>query len=260
MAGVSSTEWYIAAEKGRMFVREWIPQAPPSAPAIILLHDSLGCITLWRDFPAELSARTGRRVIAYDRLGFGHSDPYPGRLPLDFIYAECKESLPPLLDALKIGEFVLFGHSVGGGMSVTGAADFGPRCVGVISESAQIFLEDRIFEGIRSAQPNLVPASPQRERLKKYHGDKTDWVLASWIDNWLDPRFTHDLTGHMKKLTCPVLALHGDLDEFGSTDQAKFLCDGVAGPTQLHLMTNCGHVPHRDRPAEILEVVANFLA
>jgi pimeloyl-ACP methyl ester carboxylesterase len=252
-------EHWIATGKGRMLVREWAPPNPVSAPAIILLHDSLGCITLWRDFPAALSTRTGRRVVAYDRPGFGQSDPFPERLPLDFIYTECGASLPPLLAALKIDRFVLFGHSVGGGMSVAGAADFGVRCTGLISESAQIFREERTFAGIRTAQPNLVPGSSQRERLKKYHGEKTDWVLSSWIDNWLDPTFVLDLTGHMKKIRCPVLALHGDLDEFGSTDQAAYLCDRVTGPAQLHLMKDCGHVPHRDRPGEILETVAKFL-
>lgn len=244
---------------GRVYAREWQPDGPASAPPIVLLHDSLGCITLWRDFPAELSARTGRRVIAYDRLGFGQSDAFPGRLPLKFIYTECSTSLPPLLAALNIEEFVLFGHSVGGGMSTAGAADFGARCKGLISESAQIFREERTFEGIRAAQPNLVPGSPQRERLKKYHGEKTDWVLSSWIDNWLDPAFVLDLTSHMKRIRCPVLALYGDLDEFGSTGQAKYLCDHVAGSAKLHLMKACGHVPHRDRPGEILDTVANFL-
>jgi pimeloyl-ACP methyl ester carboxylesterase len=257
---VSVRDHHIQIDGGRVFAREWQPDRPGTAPPIILLHDSLGCITLWRDFPADLSARTGRRVVAYDRLGFGQSDAFPGRLPLDFIYTEGRASLPPLLAALNIEEFVLFGHSVGGGMSVAGAADFGARCKGLISESAQIVREERTFEGIRAAQPNVAPGSAQHERLKKYHGEKTDWVLSSWIDNWLDPAFALDLTGHMKEIRCPVLALHGDLDEFGSLEQAKYLCDHVAGAAKLHLMKSCGHVPHRDRPAEILDTVANFLS
>lgn len=247
----------ITTPDGTLFVREWGDGA--RAAPIILLHDSLGCVTLWRDFGHQLAARTGRRVVAYDRAGFGQSDAYHGRLPLDFLYTECSRSLPPILEALNITEFVLFGHSVGGEMSVAGAADVGPRCRAVISESAQIFPEACIYDGIRTAQPQLVPGSPHYERLKKYHGEKTDWILSSWIDNWLDPAFTLDLTEHMKKVRCPVLAMHGDQDEFGSTAQAKYLCDHVAGPAQIHLMKDCGHVPHRDRPAEVLETVAAFL-
>lgn len=248
-----------------MFARAWAPGAPgapaaPAAPAIILLHDSVGCTALWRDFPAQLCARTGRRVIAYDRLGFGQSDPHPGPLPLDFIYTECRTALPPLLAALGIAEFVLFGHSVGGEMSVAGAADFGPRCTGLISEAAQIFREDRIYEGIAKARPNLVPGRPQYERLKTYHGEKTDWVLSAWFDTWLDPAFTLDLTSQMARVRCPVLALHGDEDEFASPAQAEFLCAHVAGPSRVHLMKGCGHVPHRARPDEILDVVGRFLA
>lgn len=244
---------------GRVAAREWRPEGLTSAPPIILLHDSLGCITLWRDFPAALAARTRRRIIAYDRLGFGRSDAFPGRLPLDFIYTECRASLPPLLAALNIEDFVLFGHSVGGGMSTAGAAEFGARCKGLISESAQIFREDRTYEGIHAALPNLAPGGAQYVRLKTYHAEKTDWVLSSWIDTWLDPAFVLDLTSHMEKIRCPVLAIHGDLDEFGSTDQAKHLCDRVAGDARLHLMSACGHVPHRDRPAEVLDTVAKFL-
>lgn len=252
------TDHRITGPDGTLFVREW-GDTTDAAP-IILLHDSLGCVALWRDFGPDLSARTGRRVVAYDRAGFGQSDIHQGRLPLDFIYTECGRSLPPILQTLNIGDFVLFGHSVGGEMSVAGAADFGARCVAVISESAQIFPEARIFSGIRAAQPHLAPGRPQYERLRTYHGDKTDWILSSWIDNWLDPAFELNLTGHMQKLHCPVLALHGDRDEFGSTAQARYLCDHVAGRAQLHLMTECGHVPHRDRPAEILETVSAFLA
>ncbi len=258
-AGVTSADHWIATGKGRMLAREWRPHTVASAPPIILLHDSLGCIALWRDFPADLSARTGRRVIAHDRLGFGQSEVSSARLPLDFISTECGTSLPPLLGTLKVEGLVLFGHSVGGGMSTAGAADFGARCVCLISESAQIFHEERTFEGIRRALPSLAPGSARRERLKKYHGEKADWVLASWADTWLDPAFDLDLTGHMRKIRCPVLALHGDMDEFGSTDQARYLCDRIAGPSTLWLMRECGHVPHRDRPAEVLDAVESFL-
>ncbi|MGE4062268.1 MAG: alpha/beta fold hydrolase [Rhodospirillaceae bacterium] len=251
------TEHLIPTPRGRVFVREW--RGSPAAPAIVLLHDSLGCVELWRDFPLELAAATGRRVIAYDRPGFGRSDAQAERLGLDFITTECIQSLPILSKSLGFDRFVLFGHSVGGEMAVAGAAEPGSHCHGVVSVSAQIFSEERTFEGIRAARPKLAPGSPQYERLKKYHGEKTDWVLSAWIDNWLDPEFVLDMAPYMRRVVCPVLAIHGDRDEFGSAAQARRLCESVAGPSTLHLMKDCGHVPHRERPAEVLETVRLFL-
>lgn len=254
---MKAVDHWIATPRGRIFAREW--PAPGSAPAIILLHDSLGCVELWRDFPQGLSAATERRVIAYDRAGFGRSDAQNEQLPRDFIYTECRDSLPLLADALGISHFVLFGHSVGGGMAVVGAAELYARCKGLISESAQIFREDLTFESIRAARPKVLPGSSQYDRLAKYHGEKTDWVLSAWIDSWLDPAFVLEMMPYMKRVQCPVLAIHGDRDEFGSAAQPKRLCDSVAGPATLHLMKDCGHVPHRDQPAEVLKAVKIFL-
>jgi pimeloyl-ACP methyl ester carboxylesterase len=258
-ADIQVSDKHIAAPRGRLFARAWSPAGPVHAPAVILLHDSLGCVALWRDFPAALAARTGRRVIAYDRLGFGRSDPYPGPLPLDFIDHECRAALPPLLAAFDVGRFVLFGHSVGGGMSVAGAAAFPARCAGLITESAQIFPEPLTFDGVRHARAVFVPGSAPYERLTRYHGGKADWVLRSWIDTWLDPDFVLALAPAMRALACPVLALHGDRDEYGSVAQPKMLCDTAPGPSTLHILKDCAHVPHRDRPEEVLDAVAAFL-
>lgn len=256
---LESFDRHIATPGGLIFVREWRAEAEKAQAPIILLHDSLGCVELWRDFPAHLSARTARRVIAYDRPGFGRSDPAQDRLPLDFIYLECAQSLPPLLDALEVEDFVLFGHSVGGGMAVAGAAHFGARCVGLVTEAAQIFWEENIPAGIRHAQGIFTPGSPPYDRLVKYHGDKAAWVLRSWIDNWLDPGFVLEFTPSIAKVLCPVLAMHGDRDEYGSLGQPRRLCEQVSGPATLHILPDCGHVPHRDRPGEVLDAVADFL-
>ncbi|WP_395457173.1 alpha/beta fold hydrolase [Azospirillum melinis] len=109
---------------GRLYVKDWTPAAAGDLPPILLFHDSLGCVDLWRSFPARLAAATARRVIAYDRLGFGRSDPHPGTLPRDFVAAEARDAVPLLLDSFGIGDFVVCGHSVGGGMAVETAARF----------------------------------------------------------------------------------------------------------------------------------------
>jgi pimeloyl-ACP methyl ester carboxylesterase len=252
-------EHRIRTTRGSLFAREWRGGNSGHAPPIILLHDSLGCVELWRDFPEQLCAKTGRRIIAYDRLGFGRSDSFAGLLPLDFIYTECAFSLPPLREALRLESFVIFGHSVGGGMGVVGASHFGSACAGLISVSAQIFREERTFDGIRHARAVFAPGTPQYERLTRYHGAKADWVLHAWTGNWLNPDFSLDLSPYMRRIGCPVLAIHGDRDEYGSIAQPKMLCDSVSGPASLKIFPDCGHVPHRERPLDVLNAVADFL-
>ncbi|MEG1456634.1 MAG: alpha/beta fold hydrolase, partial [Comamonas sp.] len=122
----------------------------------MLLHDSLGCTALWRDFPDALARLTGHPVISYDRLGFGLSDAHPGVLGVDFVATEAQDSFGALLDALAIDRFMVFGHSVGGGMAVSIAAAYGMRCQAVITESAQSFVEPLTLDGIRAARDSFA--------------------------------------------------------------------------------------------------------
>ena len=257
---IATTDHWINVTQGRLFARVWDPSSAAEAPPIVLLHDSLGCVALWRDFPEQLCTATGRRVIAYDRLGFGKSDPFPGRMPLDFIYNEYSASLQPVCEQLKLDRFVLFGHSVGGEIGVVAAAKLASHCAGVVSESAQMFFEDVTIDGIRAAKPVFAFGSPAYERLRSYHGDKTDWVLSAWMGTWLDPNFVFDLTPYITALQCSVLAVHGDRDEYGSTAQPQRLCDLTPGANQLLILKDCGHVPHRERPDDVLTAVAAFCA
>lgn len=240
------------------YVRQWPGQGLP----IILLHDSLGAVSLWRDFPAQLAAHTGHPVIAYDRLGFGQSDPHPGRLGLDFIAQETEASLRPLLDALELPQAILFGHSVGGGMAISAAARMPDRIAAVITESAQAFVEDRTVQGIRAAQASFADPA-QVARLARYHGDdpaRAQWVLDAWIDNWLDPAFADwSLDQDLRAVRCPVLALHGDQDEYGSAAHPRRIAgEGMAGRERV-MLTGCGHVPHREQPDQVLAAVETFL-
>ena len=122
----TTQDQWVPVPQGRLFVRVWTPQVLLSEVPIILLHDSLGSVVLWRGFPAALCAATGRQVVAYDRLGFGQSSPHPGKLPLDFVLQEAEGSFAAVRQQLGIGRFALFGHSVGGGMAVGCAAQW-PR-------------------------------------------------------------------------------------------------------------------------------------
>lgn len=254
-------EHWVLHPRGRLFARSWWPAGDPATAApIVLLHDSLGCVELWRDFPAALCETTGRRVVAYDRLGFGRSDARMGAMPLDFIADEAASFFPVVLSQLGIDRFVAFGHSVGGGMAVHGAAALGSRCEALITESAQAFVEDRTVQGLLAAC-EAFRSPDQMQRLARYHGDKTAWVLEAWLGTWLSPGFASwSLDAVLPKVACPVLAIHGAEDEYGSRRHPELIGRLAEGAARVELLTNAGHVPHREQRERVLAVIRGWLS
>lgn len=248
---------------GEVFVRAWHPRGPRVAVPWVLLHDSLGCIALWRDFPARLAALTGRSVYAYDRLGFGASSPCATEATAHFVDEEACDRLPRLLAQLALEEVLLLGHSVGAGMAITAAAQpsLHDRVRAVITLAAQAFVEDRTRAGIRAADRTF--AEPVHfQRLARYHGDKAAWVLRAWVDVWLSEAFAGwSLDAALEALRCPVFAVHGDRDEYGSLAFPRRIVERSGGPkAQLLVLERCAHVPHRERPSALLAAITEFVA
>lgn len=260
---VEVTDTFVAHPQGRLFVRTWDggsgAQDRTGVPPILLLHDSLGCVELWRAFPAALAQALGRRVIAYDRLGFGRSDPRRGPLAPGFVGEEAGIVLPVLQRALGFGRFIAFGHSVGGGMAVHCAALHPDDCLALVTESAQAFVEERTRAGILDAKRGFQ--DPVRfGRLARYHGDKARWVLDAWTETWLSPAFAGwSLAGVLPRVRCPLLALHGEHDEFGSVRQPQTIARLAAGGARVEIMAGACHVPHREQPAPVLGLVRDFI-
>ncbi len=244
---------------GRVFCRSWRPATPRADLPVILLHDSLGCVDLWRHFPEALALRLGLPVVAYDRLGFGRSTERDALPSPDFVAEEATRCFPAIREGLGIGPYALFGHSVGGGMALNIAARDRGDCAWVVSESAQAFVEDRTREGIVAARAHFRQPG-QLGKLERLHGDKARWVLDAWTEVWLSPAFADwSLDASLGSVRCPVLAVHGDRDEFGSVAFPRRIAAGVAGPSQVEILTGCGHVPHRERQADLLDAVACFV-
>jgi pimeloyl-ACP methyl ester carboxylesterase len=220
-------------------------------------HDSLGCVTLWRDLPERLADATGRRVIAYDRLGFGQSDPHPDQLGRDLVHAEATGDFRRVRDVLQLDRFVAFGHSVGGGMSIACAAAYGSECVALITESAHAFAEPHTLQGVRQAKA-LFERPGELDRLKKYHGDKAAWVLSAWTETWLAPDFSDwTLDPLLAQVQCPVLSFHGDRDEYGTLAHLhRIQAATQATPVVMH---GCGHIPHREQPEQFVATVRDWL-
>ncbi|MEE1924424.1 alpha/beta hydrolase [Pseudomonas sp. 148P] len=245
---------------GALHARRWFPERPdPRQPVIVLMHDSLGCVELWRDFPALLCQCSGLEVVAYDRLGFGQSARHPGALPLSFIGDEADSVFPLLREALGIERFIAFGHSVGGAMASVCAARHGQDCVALVTESAQAFVEARTLEGIRLAKAQFREPG-QLERLAKYHDDKAQWVLEAWTETWLADAFSNwTLADTAGAVGCPTLVLHGDLDEYGSLAQPERIAALAGDKGRTVILDGCHHVPHREDPQRVLDRVLAFL-
>jgi pimeloyl-ACP methyl ester carboxylesterase len=231
----ATTDSLVDVPGGRIFVRTFgAGRADP--PPILLLHDSLGSVEQWREFPSALAQVTGRAVVAYDRLGFGHSTARTGRPSLDFIREEAEVCFPALRRALGMPRLVLFGHSVGGAMALVIAALHGEACVAVITEAAQAFVEPRTVAGIRSAKAEFDDPA-QFARLARWHGEKARWVLDAWTETWLAPEFqSWSLDAYLGEVTCPVLAIHGDSDDYGSLEFPRRIVRGVAGRAELAVL------------------------
>lgn len=254
-----SHEQYIQTQHGQLYSKCWQVEGSLKAP-IILLHDSLGCVALWRDFPAQLAQVTQRSVIAYDRLGFGQSSAHPKSLALDFVVAEATQDFSAVLKAFNLQEFVVLGHSVGGGMVVACAAAYPSQCVALITEAAQAFNEDQTKQGIQAAA-KIFQDPEQLARLAKYHADKAQWVLDAWVNTWLSAGFSDwHLDEHAQKVQAPSLILHGEHDEYGSNAHPQRLALNMGEQATVKIVAGCHHVPHKEQPDYVLKTIQDFLA
>lgn len=252
---------WIDHPQGRIFARHWVPQVETVAAPIVLMHESLGCVEMWRDFPARLCNALQREVIAYDRLGFGKSDARHELPALHFVAEEATEVFPQLRAHFGITRFVAVGHSVGGGMVIETAAAYPQDCEAVITIGAQAFVEDITFNSIAAAGP-IFDDPVQFNKLAKYHGEKTRWVIDAWIKNWLSPGFASwTLRDTLPKVQAPTLAMHGERDEYASLAQPTMIAERSNGrPARVDLLPGLGHVPFRENPDLVVQHIADFLA
>jgi pimeloyl-ACP methyl ester carboxylesterase len=222
---------------------------------LVLLHEGLGSVSAWRDFPETLQRATSRRVIAYSRFGHGRSDLPPAPRTPSFFHEEAYEVLPELLQQLDVDEPVLVGHSDGASIALVHAGAH--RVCALILFAPHVVVEDVTLDAIREAR-RTFESGELRERLSRHH-DHPDLAFRGWCDVWLDPSFrTWTLEPDAERVECPLLLIQGVDDPYGSLDQLDRIEARVQGPIFRKVVPG-GHSPHRDARDEVLDELVRFL-
>jgi pimeloyl-ACP methyl ester carboxylesterase len=230
---------------------------PAAAPAIVMLHDSLGSVGAWKDFPAELAQATGLSVLLYSREGFGRSDPLLTPRHRNYMHVEAETVLPALLAELDVKKPILFGHSDGATIAAICAGAHPDLPVGVILEAPHVFVEPITLAGIEKAKV-VYRTTDLRRKLLRYHPDP-DAVFANWTETWTAPYFSGwNVEEYIPQIRCPVLMIQGVDDEYGTAAQLETIAMGRADRSIL-LLENCGHSPHRDQPDAVLSAAKAFV-
>ncbi len=230
-------------------------------PLLLFLHEGLGCISLWRDFPDQLVELTGLPALVYDRAGYGRSDPLPARRDRRYLHDYAWQELPALLRALdETRPLLLVGHSDGGTIALLYAARFPHRVAAVITAAAHVSVEREALAGIRTAVAGFRHGDLQ-QRLERHHGDKTAAVFHGWSDTWLDRDFRDwNIESDIAAVACPVLALQGENDEYGTPGQLRSIKAHVRGPCETALIPDCGHAPQFQARPTTMKTIAAFIS
>jgi pimeloyl-ACP methyl ester carboxylesterase len=229
---------------------------------LVFLHEGLGSVATWRDFPARVAAETGMRALVYSRRGYGGSDPVPLPRPLTYMHEEAETALPLLLDALGVNDAVLLGHSDGGSIALihAGSASREQRTRGLVLLAPHVFCEEVSVESIRRARQAFVSGN-LREKLARYHGANTDNAFWGWNDAWLDPAWKEwNIEDRLARIEIPILAIQGQSDPYGTLAQLDAIERGVRGPFTRLVLPRVGHDPCRDAPEATLAAIARFIA
>ncbi|MGA9525895.1 MAG: alpha/beta hydrolase [Myxococcaceae bacterium] len=246
---------------GKRLEFEWHGAPPDEAPTLVFLHDGLGCVAMWRDFPEELARRTGCGALVYSRAGYGGSDPVEVPRPLTYMHEEGTQVLPEVLAAAGVKRAFLIGHSNGGSIALlhAGAANSFPGLAGLLLEAPHVFCEDLSVASIARAREAYVHGD-LRSRLQRYHGANVDCAFWGWNRAWLDPEFRRwNIESSLPSIRVPVLVLQGADDEYGTLAQVESITRQCGGPVETEVLERCGHSPHKDQRERTLARMAAFV-
>jgi len=255
---VSSIETGFAEIGGHRLETAWIAPTGPGRPTIVMLHEGLGSVALWKDFPERLAAATGAGMLIYSRYGHGASTLLEGDRPVEYMHHEAEVVLPAMLKHFKIERPILFGHSDGGSIALIYAGFRPDDVAGLILEAPHVFVEDLTVASIAGVK-QLYRTSDLAGKLRRYH-QSVDQTFWGWNNIWLDPRFKlWNIEAYLPAIRCPILAIQGLDDEYGTRAQLDTIAAATPA-TEVVMLAACGHSPHRDQGAEILRRSTDFVA
>lgn len=244
--------------EGQRLRYEWI-EGRADRPVLVFLHEGLGSIGVWRDFPRRLCEATGCSGLVYDRGGHGGSSPLPGARTVHYLHDLALRELPAVLGRLLPERpFVLVGHSDGGTIALLFAAERWARLLGAVTLAAHVFVEDVTVEGVRGAVG--AREAGKLAGLAKYHGEKTDALFSAWADTWLAPWFrAWNVEYALPAIACPLLVIQGRDDQYATEAQVRAIVGQVSGPAEEALLPDCAHSPHKEAPDRTLALAAAFV-
>ncbi len=243
---------------GREIEVRLIPDAATGCPPLVFLHEGLGSVSLWRDFPDHVARRVGAPAVVYSRFGYGKSAGLDGPRAPGFMHDEALDVLPALLDKLGIQAPILIGHSDGASIALIHAAMSTRATTAVVLMAPHVMVEPISVESIARVA-ETYEKTDLRERLARHHTHVDDAFLG-WSKIWLDPRFrTWNLAKEAQALTVPALLIQGEDDEYGTLAQLDAIAEAAVGSVQRLVLAACGHTPHRDQEAAVLAAIAEFI-
>jgi pimeloyl-ACP methyl ester carboxylesterase len=253
-----STDFLIAG--GHRLEYKWVrPVATtPARPVLVLLHEGLGSTALWKSFPELVAQATGCAVLVYSRYGYGRSDRLTGPRATDYMHREALEVLPEVLGQLSIEAPVLVGHSDGASIALihAGAGRWPVR--GVVALAPHVFVEDITVASIAAAKVTFE-TTDMAQRMAKYHDDPVG-TFRGWNHIWLHPDFrAWNIESYLPGITCPVLLIQGDDDQYGTRAQVDAVARQVRGPAEIVMLPDCAHSPHVDQKEATRDLIVRFV-
>jgi pimeloyl-ACP methyl ester carboxylesterase len=253
---------FIEIGEHRLEILDIAPQVLTQKPPIVLLHEGLGCVAMWRDFPQALATATGARVVAYSRYGYGQSTPLPAGqrnvLNARFMHSEAIETAPLVFAKLGLEKPFLVGHSDGGSIALIHAASFPNAVSGIVAMAPHCFVEDVSVQSIALARATFETTDLPL-RLSKYHRDAAA-TFYGWNDVWLSEAFRQwNITKILSQISCPVLAIQGEGDEYGTMAQIEAIQNEIS-TAQLLKLAQCGHSPWKDARELVVAKIAALYA
>lgn len=259
MHTISTSTGTIAIDHHSIHFNHYTQQDDLSSDTFVLLHDSLGSVSLWRNWPELLAAALKCNVFVYDRVGYGQSSAMDTPLRANDYLEQEAHFLKRIVDIMQFGVVSVFGHSDGGSIALLYGALYPSVTKSIVCEAGHVFVEEITLAGVRLAAKQYAETDLPL-RLAKYHGNNVGNMVQAWVGTWLNPEFRDwNVLELMEKITSPLLFIQGDLDEYGSLDQMYETLNRVNGPKVGHVFTNIGHIPHKECKQETLDVVVDFI-